>query len=88
MIIRSLEAFRCKLYKATVFEGDIPILRDLINHCRAHTFSSTLSKLKDLNVTEDIHGQSFNDLGVFLICEVYTWTIAEQISLTLNLNDP
>lgn len=86
MIIRSLEAFRCKLYKATVFEGDSPILRDLIN-CRAHTFSSTLSKLKGLNITEDINRKSFNDLGVFLICEVHSWTIGEQISLTLNLND-
>lgn len=84
----SLEAFRCKLCTATVFEGDIPILGDLINHCRAHTFSSTLSKLKGLNITEGIHRRSFNDLAVFLICEVHTWTIAEQISLTLNLNDP
>lgn len=86
--MRSLEEFRCKLYKTTVFEGDIPILGDLINHCRAHTFSSTSSKLKGLNITEDFHRRSFNDLGALVICGTHTWTIAEQISLTLNLNDP
>lgn len=65
----------------------MPILRDLIN-CRAHTFSSTQSKLKGLNIPEDIHRRSFKDLGVFFVCGVHTQSKAEQILLTLNLNDP
>lgn len=70
---------------ATVFEGDIPIAIDLINHCRAHRLGSILRK--GLNNTENIHRRSFNDLGVFFIHKVHTWTITEQISLTLYLND-
>lgn len=60
-----------------------PLLTD---RCRACTFSSTLTKLKGLNIIEHIL-RSFSDLEVLLISEVRVWSIADHV-LAINSSDP